>query len=201
MGRQAMTDDAALTTLLRAIRDSFHAFDRYAIAFACGDAAARIEALVGERDAAMELCNVADGQRDAAEAGWLKASDLHRIAVERAEAAEARIAELDQEVQDVMGKADKDCNKLHARVAELERERDEALCLAEGPSTLLDIARGCNERGMQLAAAAAALEKAREVIEPFATAIHANGLDIRQHPSIWDFRAALRKATEGEKGE
>lgn len=50
MGRQAMTDDAALTTLLRAIRDSFHAFDRYAIAFACGDAAARIEALVGERD-------------------------------------------------------------------------------------------------------------------------------------------------------
>ena len=42
----------------------------------------------------------------------------------------------------------------------VKAERDEALCLAEGPSTLLDLARGAIERGFALAAAESALATA-----------------------------------------
>jgi len=41
--------------------------------------------------------------------------------------------------------------RLRKRIAELERERDEALQIAEGPSTLKELAAGSFERAMRIA--------------------------------------------------
>lgn len=57
---------------------------------------------------------------------------------------------------------------LQADVARLTEKRDEALALAEGPSTLLDLARGAVERGFQLNAAETRIAALEAALKPFA---------------------------------
>lgn len=52
-----------------------------------------------------------------------------------------------------------------AELAALKAERDEALCIAEGPSTLIDLARGSVERGFALHAAEAERDRMKAALE------------------------------------
>jgi hypothetical protein len=61
-----------------------------------------------------------------------------------------------------LGEANDRASAAEAEVSKLTRERDEALCLAEGPSTLLDLARGSVGRGFELHEAQATVSALRD---------------------------------------
>lgn len=80
-------------------------------------------------------------------------------------------------LDDMMGAAnhwEAECARIEAalstsekRAETLERERDEALMLAEGPSTLIDLARGAVERGFRIVALESELSTALVLVNNY----------------------------------
>lgn len=87
-----------------------------------------------------------------------------------------------------------------AELAALKAERDEALCIAEGPSTLIDLARGSLERGFALHAAEAERDRMKAALEEAAEGYDARAAEKEAHADALDVAGKTHSAGEARLG-